>query len=394
MSTPAPGKSVKLWTPAYTMLLLVNLFSGMAGQMVVPIVAKYALHLGATLSVASTIASLMSLMGLFCCPFAGLVSDRVNRKWLMVISAGINGLSVLSHAFISSVPALVVIRLLTGVSFSFMSVATVAYTTAYIPRERLGEGMGYIALATIVAQAFGPGVGLDLLERFGYPITFVVAGIFALAGVLVVLIIPYHAEQQARPAGRRGIHLEDLFAPQLLLFTLLVMLLSAANGLASTFLTLIADERHIENIAVFFTAYAACMVFIRPFAGKLLDRKGIYIILLPSFLISAAGLVLVGVASTLWLIILAGVLKAFGQGAGIPSIQAHCVKVLSRERAGVATSTCQIGQHVGNALAPILGSYVVTAFSYRTLFCGYAVLMLALGWLLLFVQYRRDKRAA
>ena len=83
MSTPAPGKSVKLWTPAYTMLLLVNLFSGMAGQMVVPIVAKYALHLGATLSVASTIASLMSLMGLFCCPFAGLVSDRVNRKWLI-----------------------------------------------------------------------------------------------------------------------------------------------------------------------------------------------------------------------------------------------------------------------------------------------------------------------
>lgn len=385
-----PPESNKLWTGSYCMLLLVNLLSGMAGQMVIPIVAKYALFLGASLTAASTIASLMSLAALVCCPFAGVISDRFNRKWLMVIATSINGISVLFHAAASSVPTLAAIRLITGISFSFMSVALIAYTTAFIPQSRLGEGMGYIALATIVSQAFGPGVGLALLEKFSYGATFAAAGICALASVVVVLVIPYHVSQP-KPERKR-LRFEDFIAPKLLLFTLMVSLLSAGNGLVSTFLAIIGDERQIENIAIFFTAYSACMVFIRPFTGKLLDKKGIYIILIPAYLLAAAGLALVGVGGTLSAMILAGVLKAFGQGAGIPSVQAHCVKVLGKERAGVATSTCQIGQNVGNALAPMLGSYVVTASSYKTLFCGYAVILLAAGWSLLFLQSRLDQR--
>ena len=67
------------------------------------------------------------------------------------------------------------------------------------------------------------------------------------------------------------------------------------------------------------------------------------------------------VGSTFAMILAAGVFKAMGQGSGTPSIQAYCVKSLDKSRAGVTSSTILIGQSIGNAVSPILGSFVVRA---------------------------------
>ena len=50
----------------------------------------------------------------------------------------------------------------------------------------------------------------------------------------------------------------------------------------STYLAILAEERGIGNIALFFTVYSACLVLLRPVTGKLLDKKGVYVILVPS----------------------------------------------------------------------------------------------------------------
>lgn len=76
------------------------------------------------------------------------------------------------------------------------------------------------------------------------------------------------------------------------------------------------------------------------------------------------------------MVLLAAVLKALGQGAGVPGIQSTCLQQLGREKAGVVSSTCFIGQDIGNAIAPTIGGAVVSAFGYRVMFSGYAVLVL------------------
>ena len=96
----------KLFTREFCLLLFVNLFSGMAGQMTQPLIAKFAMHLGATLERASTITSLMSFAGLLLCPFAGAVADRINRKLLYIISNVAYGLFLISHLFVSALMVL------------------------------------------------------------------------------------------------------------------------------------------------------------------------------------------------------------------------------------------------------------------------------------------------
>ncbi len=363
-------------------------------MMTVPLVAKYAMALGAELTTASTVAGLMSMVSLVVCPFAGALADRVSRKWILVFANLGYGICLCLHGICTGIPMLVVMRLLTGIFFSVCSVTNIAFASSFIAKERTGEGLGYISLASIAAQAVGPGIGLSLASAGGYSNTFLAAGLFSFGCIAAILPLKYVWEQKSPSAAAPGkrFALKNLYAAELTCFMLMAALFSSGNGMVSTYLAIIAEERQIANISLFFTVYSVFLIAIRPFTGKLLDRKGVFIILVPSFLFAALGMILVGVGSGLGIMLAAAVFKALGQGNGQPSIQAHSVKVLSRERAGVASSTVMIGQNVGNALAPIIGSFFVKSFGYTAMFCGFGVIMAAAGLLLILIQSRIEQK--
>lgn len=88
---------------------------------------------------------------------------------------------------------------------------------------------------------------------------------------------------------------------------LLAALFSSGNGFISTYLAIVAEERGIQNIALFFTVYSICMVALRPLTGKLLDRCGVYVILFPSVVFAALGMVLIGIGYSLGIMLVASV---------------------------------------------------------------------------------------
>lgn len=135
-------------------------------------------------------------------------------------------------------------------------------------------------------------------------------------------------------------------------------------------------QTDLFDVSLFFTVYSFTMIAIRPFAGKLVDRKGLRFVLYPSIAIFSASFLLLGNADVLWMVLLAAMLKALGQGAGVPGIQSTCLQQLGREKAGVVSSTCYIGQDIGNAIAPPIGGAIASAFGYCVMFSSYAVLIL------------------
>ena len=155
-------------------------------------------------------------------------------------------------------------------------------------------------------------------------------------------------------------------------------------------MVLFGDARGIANIGLFFTAYSIAMVVVRPFAGKLVDKKGLRFVLYPAIVLSSAAYFVLGSATALWMVILAAILKAVGQGSGQPGIQSTCLRQIGREKAGVVSSTCYIGQDIGNAVAPVIGGFVVERFGYSNLFYGYAVVLLVGASLIFFLKYNYD----
>lgn len=385
-----------IWTKSFILVMILNFLCGVVGMMTLPLVLEYAKEIGAGLTLASTAASLMSFVSLVICPFAGYISDRFDRKKILLICSAGYGIFLMAHMLASNIAVLMFCRVGTGIFFSLLSVTNMAFSTIFIPRARMGEGLGYAALANILAQAVGPAVGLGIADSFGNGMAFFVAGCIGFSCIPLLLLLrePKQVKTAASASNETGkkINISSLFEMKYLNFMLMAMLFSSANGLITTYIRSIASERAIGGISVFFTVYSVAMVILRPMTGKLLDKKGVYFLMIPSVIFAAAGMLCIGFGATLVVMLLGSLCKAFGQGAGAPSLQAYVVKKLPAERAGVASSTIQIGQNLGNAVAPILGSFVVSAFNYETMFAGAGVVILVVGLLLLGLQYRKEQK--
>lgn len=105
----------KLWTGKFFLLILINFGNGMAGYMTVPLVTKYAMSIGADITTASSVSSVLSLVAMFMCPVAGVLSDRINRKKLLLVTEIAYSICLFSHVFVANLVMLFVMRAITGI---------------------------------------------------------------------------------------------------------------------------------------------------------------------------------------------------------------------------------------------------------------------------------------
>lgn len=372
------------------MLLLNTVYNG-ATQMITPLITKYVITFdNVPLTIAGTIAGLYSVSALILRPVSGMCSDRYNRKSIIRYTMLATGFVIFAYSLADNVAGVAAVRTLHGVFFSFSSVAMMSLITMYIPSEKIGEGIGWMSLSNIASQALGPAVGAKLVESYSYQTCFTVAAVVNVAAVLITFIIP--DVPSLNTGEKSGIKLENLISLRILPYACIMALFSCGNGLINAFLLLMGEERGIANCSLFFTVYSIAMVCTRPFVGKLLDKKGIKFVLYPAIAIASCGMFILSGAKAFIPVIIAGIMKALGQGSGSPSVQATCIKQLGKERSGVVSSTCYIGQDIGNALAPSLGGMVADNYGYGTMFAGYASLLLVGGSLIFFFKSRYDEK--
>lgn len=380
----------KLWNKWYITILLLSMVNHVASQLITPIVSKYAMSIGATMATAGTIVGLMSLAAMFARPFAGLSSDRINKKLIIAVTGAVTGVCMYLYSASKSVEMMAAVRFVHGISFSFSTVALLAFNTMFIPKDKIGEGIGWSVVTTTLATAMGPNLGLWLVDHFGYKACFAAAAIGTIIPNLCFLVVPNRQEPHV-PGKSAKFNVNDFISLQIFPFALLTGLFSCCNGIVNSFLALLGDERGIKGVGVFFTAYSVILIVTRPITGKLYDQKGIKFIMYPSVALAALSMLLLGKATSTWIVLLAGVLKALGQGTGAPSIQAHCLKKLGRDKAGVVSSTCYMGNDIGNTVGPAIGGLIASRAGYGSMFIMIAVSVIVIGWPLLFFKTRYDE---
>lgn len=380
----------KLWNKWYITILLLSMVNHVASQLITPIVSKYAMSIGATMATAGTIVGLMSLAAMFARPFAGLSSDRINKKLIIAVTGAVTGVCMYLYSASKSVEMMAAVRFVHGISFSFSTVALLAFNTMFIPKDKIGEGIGWSVVTTTLATAMGPNLGLWLVDHFGYKACFAAAAIGTIIPNLCFLAVPNRQEPHV-PGKSAKFNVNDFISLQIFPFALLTGLFSCCNGIVNSFLALLGDERGIKGVGVFFTAYSLILIVTRPITGKLYDQKGIKFIMYPSIALAALSMLLLGKATSTWIVLLAGMLKALGQGTGAPSIQAHCLKKLGRDKAGVVSSTCYMGNDIGNTVGPAIGGLIASRTGYGSMFIMIAVSVIVIGWPLLFFKTRYDE---
>lgn len=368
----------RLWNGSYILMLFLNVLTFTGFMMINPVLAPYAISIGASLKFASVIAGIFALMALFARPLAGLAVDRFNKKHLLQAAVALLMIATLGYALAPTYQSLLIVRILHGLFFAVSSTAGTSLATAYIPRQKLGQGIGYLGITYILGSGLGPNLGVLLSEQINYQASFYVAtGLLAAATILMFFLDSRPAAPHPVAEPRRKIRLQDLIAPELLFLSALTASFAFLNGLIGNYILLLADERNIINVSFFFTVSTVILLVIRPATGFLLDKKSLRFILLPAFAMAIIAAVMLSQAMSLTVVLVAAVFYAVAQGSGTPAIQTTTIRRSGPARVGVTTSTYFIGMDVGQGIGAIAGGYAAALlgnFSY--VFLGAAVILL------------------
>ncbi len=403
----------KLWTKDFTFgtavnfLLMVNYY----GLMVV--VADYAMKTyDAPAATAGLAASIFIIGALIARLVSGRIMDRVGRKRLLVIGALFE--VVFSALYLVGVGfwLLFALRLLHGIAYGMCSTTIGTIVTALVPDSRKGEGVGYYMLSVTLGAAIGPFLGMFLTQNAGFHVLFivtaVVAGLCLLAAAqLRVPEVPVpraevdekaneiaEAERTEQAGGFRvprprvANYLETSVVPISAVCALLFFCYSSLLA----FLTPFAAESGLETTAsFFFVVYAIATFVTRPFTGKLFDRKGDRVVMIPAFIAFIVGMGLLATVYRPAAMLIAAALLGFGVGTVQASGLALAVRIAPDDRLSLANSTFYSLLDIGVGVGPLALGIVQPLWGYRGLFEAMSFVAIVALAAYLFVSRKRGK---
>lgn len=381
-------KQTKSFGSTYKLLIIVNLVTAFGYSMIATIISSYAITMGAGLTLAGIMAGIFSLSALCIRPISGIAIDMLNKWNMCIFSTILICLSFLGYAIAPSVGTMLIVRVLHGIAFGINGTVSMVLVSECVPKERLGEGLGYFGVGQIIAQICGPNVGIAVKEEFGYQFLFVLISVLTLVatGLLLWAKRNMQIEKIEKPRKLKlDLKLNNLIAKECIVYALIAGLFSLGNGITGSFMVLLGEERGISNISWFFTTNALILLILRIMIGKLIDKSRFVLVVNISLIITAISMFMIGRAYGLVLILMAAVLKAIGQGGGQISLQSACIKKVDVTRVGIASSTYYIGADIGQGFGPIIGGRISEIFNYEIMF--YAVVMLMLIGVIVFNFY-------
>ena len=153
-------------------------------------------------------------------PFGGVIADRMNRKWVIVIGQG-GGAAMLAMTGVllllgqMTLPLMFVLMLGLGFTFVVMGPARNAFTADLVGPHLIGNAIVLSQLSHTIGQPFSPFIAALLLESAaGSGGTYLVMGALVAVGVFTVAVMPNRRRQgdpggsptgAGQPAQRRGV---------------------------------------------------------------------------------------------------------------------------------------------------------------------------------------------
>ena len=125
-------------------------------------------------------------------PWAGRLGDRYGRRVLLSGGALLVGVTTLAYTQVDAIPALVGLRLITGIGEAAVFVGAATATQDMAPSHRRGEAASYFSVALYSGLALGPALGEHLADTAGYHRVWLVAGGASLVAALLGLGTPHN----------------------------------------------------------------------------------------------------------------------------------------------------------------------------------------------------------
>lgn len=380
---PKAAVRVPLWTRQFTLVVALNAMLFIGFQSFPAALPPYLKGLGASDATLGWLTAIAAIPTLITRPLAGMLLDTLGRR--RVLLAGLSVVLAASAAmgFLPFVAGILVLRFIHGLGWGVASTSCSTIASDIIPRERLGEGIGFFSLAASLGLALAPAIVLSLPPEG----MFIMGTGFLGGAVLLALRLERPAVAPPAPGERPRPYERTAVAPAAVMFCA-----NMSYGCVLTFLAVHAAELGVEGIGLYFTAYSVVLMATRPAIGRLVDRVGVRAILAPSLICITAGMLVIALGGSMPAFLAAAVLYGFGQGSVHTASKTLAVARAPARRLGAANATFATGFDGGLGFGAILAGILADhlAGGYAGVFlCMAACPLVGLG-ILLKGSFRRE----
>lgn len=371
-------KQPKLWTRDFILVTLTNMFYVFGFYMLLPTIPLFVKALGGTDADAGLIAASFTISAIVMRFFSPLLLTRLTKRAMLGLGITLSVIVTATCGLAFSFPTTMLFRILQGLGFGVVSTICSTLAADLLPDSRRGEGIGYYGMGTTAMVAVSPAVGLYLSQNAGFNAMFFAAA----AGqvVALALLVAFRpSEEHNRPAPplkSPKTLLRNLFEPTLALQIVLLVLFGIARSAEQNFLSLLADDRGIALSAYYI--FQTAVSFVGKFVtGKLYDKRGhAWPVLIGGCSLFIA-LMIMSLAKSLPVMLIAGLFSGIGMGALLPAMQSWTLTSLDADRRSVASAIYFNYYDIGMSLGSVVLGYIATGFGYVVTFRTAGVVVIA-----------------
>ena len=353
----------KLWTKDLVLIILVNLCVFTNHIMSLSTFPFFIQSLGGTEAIAGICAAVFSFVAVIIRPFVGWWLDNGVRRAALVIGLLLLGLAPLGYVFVPTLSLAIALRMVHGVGLSFSNSTTATVASDVICRPRFAEGMGYFGMATALASAIAPALGLELMYGFGFQVLYATAAGIALLGLVLFMFI--HAPRVEVP--HKKLDLKTIINRDSLPATVTMLVFMFTFGALESFVALFASENGLPSGSIYFLVMSAMLLLVRVTLGKLVDEKGEAFFVYSCNAAMLVAFLLLAFVPTTPTFIVSAILAGYAFGGLEPSLQSMAVHTADDASRGSANSTFLCGYDIGYGLGGGVAGSLITAAGYTTM---------------------------
>ncbi len=344
-------------------LIAVNCVDMIGFAIVLPLLPFYALRFGASAQMVGLLIASFSVAQLLAAPLWGRISDRVGRRFVLLIGLSASAIAYLVFGFATSLWLLFLSRVIQGAGGGTTGVAQ-AYVADTISASDRARALGWLSAATSAGVAIGPVIG-SLASHLGPEAPGLVAAGLCLVNVFFAWKwLPEskgdHEAPPRRPIWHAGWqiirHPRSPVSRLIWIYAVGMLAFTCMTSVVALYLN--AEFQITEATIGYFFLYIGVLSFVMRsiVLGPVVDRIGeTWAVRMGAFLL-AAGLVSYPLAPTVWTLLLVIPLVPIGTALLFPSTTSLMSQASERAVVGTTMGTAQSFAGVSRVVAPLLAT--------------------------------------
>lgn len=325
-----------------------------------PLINGYAKELGASSAFAGIIVGIMSLAAMFLRPVAGNLTDKFSKYRLSFIGGALIFVGVMGYVLTPSSGWLLLFRLINGTGYVLCTVCMTTWLAFLVPRQHVGEAMGFYGLMNALAMALAPAVSINIYQKIGYRTSLLASAVSALLMIVAIQFVGDHAlpKKRVRTQKKSFKIIQFNVLPVAILTTLFAIPYFVTQADIVTYV----EQKHLTvAVGSYFLIYAVVLLIIRVALKRYFDtvRFGVWFWL--SLVSTAAYIILLAIMNNDWQMALAAALMASGYGIIYSVLQSTALLLAPIEEQGLASATFYLGLDIAMAFGPMISGVIDSA---------------------------------